>query len=216
MLFLAWSLRSVLHKLRVVVITQAAVVQAAVAVVTTATAVNASLVAQPAVMTVVVLVVVAVLVAASQVVTTVVHQPAVKVKAVLQAVMTVALLRAVTAKVLAASPGLVMQAVEVLLPVLTQAHRAVILHRASRALRSQQAVVASHSSPMTHASVLRVQHADRCWRRFAQEAYVEGLALEGASLFLLPRSLASVLGYGAATIIGLGGICCVVFYIFGC
>jgi len=154
------------------------------------------------------------LVAASQVVTTVVLQPAVKAKAVLQAVMTVALLRAVTAKVLAASPVLVMQAVEVLLPVLMQVHRAVILRRASRALRSQRAVVASHLWLMTHASVQRVQRADLCRRKFAQEAYVEGLALKGVSPFFMATQPPSMAGHGASTIIGLGGIYCVVFYIF--
>ena len=219
MWFLAWSLRNVLHKLRVVVvITQAVVVQVAVAVVTTATAVNASLVAQPVVMTVVVLVVVADLAAALRVATTVVLQPAVKAKAATQAVMTAVLLHAVTAKVLAASRALATLAVQVLLPVLTQAHRAVILRHANQVSPSPQVAAANRLWPTMPASVRPVPHADFCQRRFAQEVYLQRLAPQGASLFCCCEILRARCEMDGSTIIGLGGISCAaffVFYIFG-
>ena len=170
-------------------------------------------------MTVVVLVVVAVLEAALRVVTTVVLRPAVKAKAATQAVMTAVLLHAVTAKVLAASRALATLAVQVLLPVLTQAHRAVILRHANQVSPSPQVAAANRLWPTMPASVRPVPHADFCQRRFAQEVYLQRLAPQGASLFCCCEILRARCEMDGSTIIGLGGICCVVFfvfYIFGC
>lgn len=139
------------------------------------------------------------------------------------------LLHAVTATAMAASQGLAMLAAVALhraatlaLPVATTL-RGATLRRASLHSPSLQvlAVVASLLLPTTLASVPHVRHADpRCPSGWlpgldgcVRNSFVKGLAPKGASPFSsgLVRARCHSAVLAASTIISAGGICCVFF-----